>query len=935
MTSLNKIHATDYEHYCIKYHQENYKSQITYHWSNIPEMFLQESGFITDSNKTRMQRMLDKKNGKVNSIQEYGLDGMSKEMINGKPSYSGLQMKLYERTLTGNDLGTYWQVILCRLFMKSKLARGYLYHSSKLEINLSDDIKNTDGIITSTQIKNPFLKNAIVPKTKLEKDFVLKDYQKEAIKILNETLWFGIRLLNIPCGMGKTIICAHHLKDANYKNILMASPLKIHAKQLLDRVKQFLPNHKTLLLDSDAGGSRDFKDIEKIIKGKSLISATYKSAEDLFGQLFDEDSDNDNDSDSDSDTDSDCDTDTDSENEYKYDLSDSLLIIDEAHNLMNNAKFIKIIKKFPKTLLVTATPPSNMDDIIGCKTIYKYDMKPAIENKYICNYKFYLPVIEGKDVSIEIPKELKKLDDDLCKKGLFIINGMLKTGSRRCIVYLTKAEEYEGFMSVIKEIMDKYHGLPHWINFIFGETSQKNREQILADFQKKEDRLDTIKLLCAIRVLDEGVDIVKCDSNFITKIGDHTSDIRTLQRICRSNRIDEENVNKVANCFVWCDDLNKTVNMMQLLKNNDVNFNKKICAINSNYDKENSVETIAIVQKQNIDLTKFIDVKCKSYEEIWTDKKDLLFEFCDKNKKCISSRGYYKNVALGVWFKNQKRQIDNANNDMYKILSQNKYVKANLDASLTRIKPYTYDESLALFFEYCKLNKKIPPKQEIFKNYKIGSWYNTTKGCISDNFSEKYKDLSKIDFVKVDLNNAIKIKENNKDKPRLSKDEHKNALFEWCNKNKRIPSNKSKNSTEKQLGTWLQDMKKKIDSSDSEMFKFLSSNEIVKNNLNDYLKKINSKLTYDELKQLCFQFCTENSAYPKERDVYKGSNIGQWLKGQFKHITSKTCDRYKELSQNKYIKERLDDYLSKNTEREDIDEKPKKVIKKAPRKSHG
>ena len=929
MASFNKIHATDYEHYCIKYHQENYENQITYHWSNIPEMFLQESGFITDSNKTRMQRMLDKKNGKINSIQEYGLDGMSKEMINGKPSYSGLQMKLYERTLTGNDLGTYWQVILCRLFIKSKLARGHLYHSSKLEINLSDDIKNTDGIITSTQIKNPFLKNAIVSKTKLEKDFVLKDYQKEAIKILNKTLWFGIRLLNIPCGMGKTVICAHHLKDTDYKTILMASPLKIHAKQLLDRVKQFLPNHKTLLLDSDTGGSRDFKDIEKIIKGKSLISATYKSAEDLFGQLFnDEESDDDSDSDTDSD-DSECDSDADSEcdsdadDKPKYDLSNSLLIIDEAHNLMNNAKFIKLIKKFPKTLLMTATPPANMDDIIGCKTIYKYDMKPAIENKHICGYKFYLPVIEGKEVSIEIPKELKKLDDDLCKKGLFIINGMLKTGSRRCIVFLTNTEEYEGFKSAVKEIMDKYHGLPYWINFIFSDTTQKNREQILSDFQKKEDRLDTIKFLCAVRILDEGVDIIKCDSNFITKIGDHTSDIRTLQRICRSNRIDEENVNKVASCFVWCDDLNKTVNMLQLLKNNDIDFNKKICVINSNYDKENTVETIAIVQKQNMDLTKFINIKCKSFEEMWTDKKELLFKFCDDNKRCIRSQELYGDYKLGAWLNSQNRQILSSSSERYIALSKNVYVKKSLDAMLkTRednidnIK-MTKEEKLVLLFDFCDKTERVPYTNEKYMGCKIGAFYKRFKRKISNEKDKIYITLSKNLTIKKSLDNIIlaksKIKAPRK-KPK-SKDAWKKILFEYCVEYKSVPA-KLTIYEDENIGSWFTDMKAKISSPTDEIYKFLSENKTVKDSLDAcILKKQNNKhkkiLTQEEKKIIVFEWCNKNKKIPIKSIKYKNVLLRVWIINKLRYVTNINDDNYKMLSENKIIKDYVDEYLKK------------------------
>jgi hypothetical protein len=67
-----------------------------------------------------------------------------------------------------------------------------------------------------------------------------------------------------------------------------------------------------------------------------------------------------------------------------------------------------------------------------------------------------------------------------------------------------------------------------------------------------------------------------------------------VQRLCRANRLMKENQNKIANCFMWTDDLNKIVGTLILLKNNDINFHKKIKVMNGEYDKNNNTEMIEL-----------------------------------------------------------------------------------------------------------------------------------------------------------------------------------------------------------------------------------------------------------------------------------------------------------------------------------------------------
>ena len=960
---MNYLNALNYEHYCVNQHQVNY-NEITYHWTNIPESVLYESGFITNFNELRLRRMMDKNNGKINSIQEYGLDGISVKTVDGKIICSGLQMKLWDGTLSGRDLGTFWQVFSCRFLIKNPLSKCYLYYSCKLEKNLSDDIKNTNGAITSVFTENPY-KKKVVNKVAVKKKIVLRDYQVEAIKKLSIN-WSGVKLLNSPPGTGKTEIIANYLKDSDITNIFMASPLKVHANQLLNRVKKYLPKHKELLVDSDNSGTRDFNDIKNILKGKSLVSSTFKSTEDIILQLFETDcndsngeSDDDLDSESEdenpkkvvkgksvkieplkkrprkfnkivksdsdsSDDESDSDNETADDNEFKYkskyDLSNSILIVDEAHNLINNKKLIKIIKSFPRALLVTATPPSTMEEVLSCETIYKYDVDKAIENKYICDYRHYLPFIVGKSVNITIPIELTKLNNDLCKKGLFIINGLLKTGSKKCIVYVTSKKECDDFSKVLKSIMEKYHGLPVWTNSITSDTSQKQREIILVDFQKNDARLDTLKFLCAVRILDEGVDIVKCDSTFITYV-DNEDDIRIFQRTSRGNRIDPENPNKVCNCFLWCEDTSKAINILTLLKNNDVEFHKKISVINSNYDVEHTAKTIADVAEHNIKLAEFIDVKCLTREQICEEKKIILFEFCDKNKRCPYQREKYKNIGIGQWFQDKKRNIS-TNDDIYKKLSENKYVAENLKSyiemrELNKNDPKINEEKwIEYLFKYSNENKRCPHRKDTYCNKNIGNWLGDQKKKISNTLDDMYIKLSKNKYVKENLDKYLEYLILNKNKEVLNFDQMSVLLFEFCNKNERCIKQKETYKNQN-VGKWyLTSQKSKIKNVSDDIYKKLSKNEYVKENLDEYLKhkKIKEKLkklNFKEMLDLLFKFCDKYKRPPTFGEMYEGQNIGQWFHSKKKKVTGVNCDMYVRMSQNSYIKESLNNFVNK------------------------
>src|SRR5437870_12047736 len=81
-----------------------------------------------------------------------------------------------------------------------------------------------------------------------------------------------------------------------------------------------------------------------------------------------------------------------------------------------------------------------------------------------------------------------------------------------------------------------------------------------------------------------------------------------------------------------------------------------------------------------LELDRFIKEKDDKLVLSEDEKCELLFEYCNDNKKfSISCHTTYKNVRIGYWYKNQKKNIKTKDDAMYIKLSKNKYVKSDLD----------------------------------------------------------------------------------------------------------------------------------------------------------------------------------------------------------------------------------------------------------------
>ncbi len=609
----HKKYFRDYELFCLKYHEKNYNEKY-WDWRHIPEYVLINSGFITDYNSIRLLRKKSFEDN-INYIREYGIDGISVDINN---NYHIIQCKYYSENniIKASDLGTFYQVYFLRILPKNLNSKAYLYYSSKLQIDTCDDFKNTNNIIP---IRLSFDPNQTIINNENNTYIQLRDYQIKAIEKLKEN-WNGKKILSLPCGTGKTLVCIDYVKQNKFKNVFIVSPFKVIAKQSFELFKKYIKNiyNNFILVYSDNDGILDKNYIDENINKNNIFSFTFNSFEIIFKDL---------------------------KNENKINYDETILIIDEAHGIINREKIKEIIMQFKKVLFVTATPPVILEEELEADIIYNYKFKDAIKDGYICDYEIYLPEIDFEKNKIKIKYNLPEEDNifintlndiEFYKKGFFILNGMLRNGHKNCIIYLSTHDECENMKIILEKILNEYHYLKNIIYIINSETKYNDRNKIFEKFNEKTEE-DIIKIICSVKVLDEGIDIISCDSVFITNLNESSNEIRIIQRMCRAIRKDPNNFNKKAGCYIWSVELNNLISSLQFLKENDILiFKNKIKFLNNQYKKSINLKILKNIEvKEKIKndiILKIIKTKCLTHDEKWLINYDNLIKYIIDNK---------------------------------------------------------------------------------------------------------------------------------------------------------------------------------------------------------------------------------------------------------------------------------------------------------------
>jgi superfamily II DNA or RNA helicase len=750
----NIIKGTLYEKQILNYIINNLDKNA-YLWSDCPENILIKNNILGSHNDIRIRR----KDIKENNLIDTGIDIIQIDDENNNCSI--IQCKNgYKTGITMQHLAGF----MCWMFSLPYI-KGYVYYTNGLSSNLKKLPKN-DRI---EYIKIPFKEEI---KEKEQNTIQAFEYQLDAKNKIIEYLKNNNRgILSSPCGTGKTYIT--YISSFKYDQIIILSPLIQFSKQNLDKYIEYGYANNYLLVNCQA--ERNTEEIEKFIKSneKFLISSTFDSLDILIN--------------------------------YLSIMKNPLIIIDEFHNISKNSlinpdnNLYKLLYSNQKILFVSATPRIyeleydedyyDLDEIFG-EIIYNMNFTDAIKNKYICDYKIWLPSISEDNIKLNEELSIYKINETIKAKCNFLISCILNNGSKKCIIYCVNSEELNDMINAFKEL-NKFYYIDYDIYQITYKNSDKSRIDILNDFTNNKK----IQLLFSINILNECIDIPACDSIYISYATKNK--ISTIQRISRCLRIDKNNKHKIGNIYIWCDEYSNILKTLSSIKEYDINFKDKIKINETNY-YNNDVNELKI--KEDVkNIEKYI-VGIKEFRLIsWEDKLQILKEFINKNKKIPSEKDKDKNIkSLGKWIGTQKTNYKNNEYNMKIEEIKNKweeFIEEYKEYLLSDEKIW-YDK-LEQVKNYINKNKKAPSKKD--KDIKIlGFWIRNQKL----NYKNNIKNM-KIEQIKNKWEEFIKeYKEyllSNEEIWYLKLEQVKN----YINQNKKLPSQRDKDKNIKILGCWI------------------------------------------------------------------------------------------------------------------------------------
>jgi superfamily II DNA or RNA helicase len=913
-------------------------------WNECPENILIKHNLVHSHSDLRLMRK-DLKEGHLHNHKDIGIDIIQ---LDNNDKCSIVQCKNgYKDGLCISDLSG--------IMLRAALIRNintYIYYTSCLSRNLSDTIKLSPYVVFIDYtndietlklfeggndnkiyfVKLPCENSNISNRINEEIIPIITpySYQLEAVSKLKDHYINNNRgIVAIPCGCGKTYISM--LISNDYKQIVILSPLREFARQNLNRFIEYGYNRKnTLLVNSD--GDRDIDSIKKFIQSnnKCLISTTYKSM-DLISECLEL-------------------------------FNDVLFIIDEFHNLSKANIFdktdniYKLLKSNHKILFMSATPRiydieyddnnSVMDsvgdedsdgdeDSVGDEdsdgdvgffgdVVYQMTFTYAIANKYITDYRIWLPSIHENNEELDNELSIYEIDNEIKNRCKFLYSCIANNGSRKCIVYCKDTDDMTNMIESMKTLNDFYI-MDIEMHSISCEDSVKRRSYVLEYFANNEK----IQLLFNIRILNECIDIPACDSVYISYAPKNK--ITTIQRISRATRIDKNNPYKVANIYIWCEAYEEILETLSSIKEYDIMFKDKVKVSTVDFYNNKCEKELRVIEKDKVLLSDCI-IGVKEFKVIsWEEKLVMVKEYIREFGRLPTSHNTNKYVAsLSTWISTQRQ-----NYKKNKEIMNNKNIRklweefANEYPELFKSNKDFWIEKKDKLEDYIKLNNKLPSQTDKdnrdrllakWKTHQTQDYYKRVHIMknedirklwedVVNKYPELFKSNKEIWIEKKDkLEDYIKL--NNKLPSQADKVVSISSLFKWSGDQSRNYKNKEQIMKDEDIRKLWEDVVNKY----PELFK---SNKDIwiekKDKLEDYIK-LNNKLPSqaDEdncVKKLARWECKQNKNYKKEDESMKDEDI--------RKLWEEFVNKYPELfKSNKDIwiekKDKLEDYIQAN-----------------------
>ncbi len=536
---------------------------------------------------------------------------------------------------------------------------------------------------------------------------------------------------------------------------------------------------------------------------------------------------------------------------------------------------------------------------------YSYEFGRAIQNGFICDYDVFVPDITiSKEENLKQVYEYLNINDKTTiyhdAKSHFIIRGMEENGHSKCICYCDNIKDAKNMMQSLQKIKE-YHCLDLYTGIITSETPSKQRSDILTRFQN----VDIKAIICSVRILDECIDIPKCDSIFLSTT--QSNQRRTIQRICRSNRKDPDNPDKKSGIYVWADEYKNITQIVVNLKQFDSTFTKEKFKI---YDFSNE-DKLAVYERCEIEkdeiYKKYLNLdnvilqlrKIKTFDESF----EIFAKFVQEFNRLPRYNEVYNDFNINHWFSRNKSRITSKTCDLYiKFSNINSLVREVIDKFLeykeTNIgkKISTFDESVNLLMEYIYLYNTYPKYNIVYKDYNLGKWCASLKKKIISNESKYYVQFSNINIIKDEFDKHLMLKETKHKK--LSFDQAIEIFKDYIYKYKKTPT-KSIVVEKFNLGKWYMFNKKEIvDSNCLKYKKLVVIDDIVKSDIDRYLKsreenKGKKIVNFEQGFAIFKKYFQEFKKIPRGNKVmYENINIATWFCHQKEKVVDDKCDIY-------------------------------------------
>ncbi len=876
-----------------------------YLWNECPETILVDNKLIS-SHRQNCTIRKDIKEGKLHNHKDIGIDIIQ---VNNDNICNGIiQCKNgYSNGICISDISG---IMIRSAFNKSLTT--FIYYTNSLSKNINHLINLNPNVLLLDFsefndinfdenniyfIKQPFQINNDFNDNENDNDnenasiiYNPYEYQTDAVNQIKEHFKENNRsILGIPCGLGKTFIS--YLISLDYNHIIIISPLKEFAFQNLSRYIDYGYNkNNTVLIDSD--GIRDVEIIKsKIQKNKKLlISSTFKSV-DIISECLD-----------------------------LFNPQNTLFIIDEFHNLSKNNisdkndDIYKLLISNHKILFMSATPriydieevveevikeedeiereeeteeeveeeeeennnyidyEDNFNQLFG-KVVYNMTLTYAIDNKYITDYKIWLPSIHENNEQLNEELSVYNIDSSLKNRCNFLFSCILNNGSRKTIIYCKDTIDMNSMIESFIELNDFYN-IDAEINSISCQNTDKERKSTLKSFANNNNK---IQLLFNIRILNECIDIPSCDSIYISY--PPKNKITTIQRIHRATRINKSNPYKIANIYIWCDQYDEILETLSSIKEYDIMFKDKIKLNTANFYNNQTEREIKLINKDQ-ELLNTYTIGIREFRAIsWHDKLAQVEKYIKENgilPPFNSNNKFIKQLASWIYY--QKENYKNNESFMKNIKIKNKWSEFT-----EKFKKYfisdtdKWKKQLEEIIIYINENNKLPYKRHKDKNIqKCGRWVERqTHNYKNNNFIMKNNEQIAKEWEKFTEKYSYLFKNNE-----IIWNKSFQLLEKYVIENNKLPTVYNKNDNIKKLGIWLTHQKKNYKYNED----IMKNNEQIKTQWNKFTEKYSYLFKTDEI--IWHENLIELEKYIIENNILPSSTnknikyLGYWVSRQ-------------------------------------------------------